>query len=107
MSLASSATPRTSYDSCDSGDCYFGSTRASGGKTVSFGSEEKVIRRRKRESTASFASSFYEEEGVLPPPIQDDKYIQSRIGKNRFSAAEYIREIGGTPMILVDGKLYL
>jgi hypothetical protein len=30
-----------------------------------------------------------------------------RRGLLRFSAAEYIREIEGTPMILVDGKLYL
>jgi len=107
MSRASSATPRTSYDSCDSGDSYFGSVRTSGGKNVSFSPEGKVVRRRKRRSAASCASSCYEEEGVLPPPIEDDKYIQSRIGKNRFAAAEYIREIEGTPMILVDGKLYL
>lgn len=53
------------------------------------------------------ASSLYADEGMLPPPIEDDEHIQARIGKNRFAAAEYIREIEGTPMILVDGKLYL
>jgi len=107
MSRTSSATPRTSYDSYDSGDHYFGSYRASGGKKVSFSAEGKDIRRRKRRSIDSVASSCYEEEGVLPPPIEDDKYIRSKIGKNRFAAAEYIREIEGTPMIIVDGKLYL
>jgi hypothetical protein len=100
-SRASSATPRTSYES---GDYYFGDAA---GKKVSFRLEAKVIPLRTRGSTASLASSLYADEGVLPPPIEDDEHIQARIGRNRFAAAEYIREIEGTPMILVDGKLYL
>jgi len=98
-SRASSATPRTSYESD-----YFGDAS---GKNVSFSLDTKVIPLRTRASTSSLASSLYADEGVLPPPIEDDEHIQARIGKNRFAAAEYIREIEGTPMILVDGKLYL
>lgn len=104
-SRASSATPRTSYDS---GDDFLGDVASSvSGKKVSFILAAKVIPHQHRGSTASLASSLYAEEGVLPPPIEDDEHIRSRIGKNRFSAAEYIREIEGTPMIIVDGKLYL
>ena len=53
------------------------------------------------------AASLYAPEGELPPPFTDDEYILANIGVNRFAAAEYIEEIEGTPMILVDGKLYL
>jgi hypothetical protein len=60
----------------------------------------------RRESVQS-TSSEYAEEGELPPPIEDDQEIMKRIGVNRFAAAEYIEEIEGTPMILVDGKLYI
>jgi len=55
----------------------------------------------------STSSSVYGVEGELPPPIEEDDEIMHKIGKFRFSAAEYIQEIEGTPMILVDGKLYL
>jgi hypothetical protein len=61
----------------------------------------------RRGSSSSVTSSVYGPEGKLPPPIEDDEEIAKRIGKFRFSAAEYIQEIQGTPMILVDGKLYL
>jgi hypothetical protein len=52
-------------------------------------------------------SSLYAPEGKLPPPFTDDEDILAKIGVNRFAAAEYIEEIEGTPMILVEGKLYL
>ena len=55
----------------------------------------------------STSSSLYAAEGELPPPIEEDEEIMNKLGKFRFAAAEYIQEIEGTPMILVDGKLYL
>jgi hypothetical protein len=39
--------------------------------------------------------------------LKDDHHIQARIRKKPFAAAEYLREFEGTPMILVDRKLYL
>ena len=102
--LSSPATPRTSSDSrtsFNSGDHYFRSVN----KKVSFSIDTATIPR--RTSSASVASSVYDSEGELPPPIEDDKDISHRIGKFRFSAAEYIKEIEGTPLILVDGKLYM
>jgi hypothetical protein len=73
-------------------------------KRVSF-QVRKVIPR--RASAASTDSSVYAADGELPPPFEDDEHIMQQMGKFRFSAAEYIQEIEGTPMILVDGKLYL
>lgn len=61
----------------------------------------------RRASAASTASSLYAEEGKLPPPAEEDEDLMQKIGVFRFAAAEYIQEIEGTPMILVDGKLYL
>jgi len=61
----------------------------------------------RRASATSTASSVYGAEGELPPPTEEDEEIMKKIGVHRFEAAEYIQEIEGTPMILVDGKLYL
>lgn len=57
-------------------------------------------------STVSVESEYYPE-GELPPAFEEDEEILKRMGVNRFAAADYIQEIEGTPMILVDGKLYL
>jgi hypothetical protein len=38
--------------------------------------------------------------------LEDDEHIHAKIGVNRCAGAEYIEIIEGTPMILVDGKLY-
>jgi hypothetical protein len=61
----------------------------------------------RRDSDAGATSSEYGPEGELPPPFEEDESIRMKMGKYKFSAAEYICEIEGTPMILVDGKLYL
>jgi len=98
-SSRSSSSSRTSYESSDG---YF----QRGEKKVSFSADTTIIPR-KRDSSASVASSVYAAEGELPPPLEYDQEILKKVGKYRFAAAEYIREIGGTPMILVDGKLYL
>jgi hypothetical protein len=74
-------------------------------KKVSFSQDTQEIPR--RESSTSVSSSVYIPDGELPPPLEEDEEISRLIGKLRFSAAEYIQEIEGTPMILVDGKLYL
>jgi len=95
-----SSSPRTSYESRDE---YFAPPSE---KKVSFSIEPKIISRC-RESSVSMASSVYGAEGELPPPIEDDEEMMKKIGKYRFAAAEYIQAIEGTPMILVDGKLYL
>ena len=100
FSRASSAS-RTSYDSHD--DRYFPSSNSD--KKVSFSADTTVIPRRKNRE--SVGSSLYGPEDELPPPIEEDEEILLKMGVHRFSAAEYIREIGGTPMIIVDGKLYL
>jgi hypothetical protein len=63
-----------------------------------------IPQRAKRESVGS---SLYGAEDELPPPIEEDEEMLLKMGVHRFSAAEYIREIEGTPMIIVDGKLYL
>jgi hypothetical protein len=98
-SSRASSSSRTSYNSVDE---YFSTAE----KKVSFSRNATIIPR-SRESSGSTASSIYGAEGVLPPPIEDDGRTTLRIGRSRFAAAEYIREIEGTPMILVDGKLYL
>jgi len=98
-SSRSSSFSRTSYES---NDVYF----PRGEKKVSFSADTTIIPR-KRDSSASIASSVYAAEGELPPPIEYDEGILRKMGKYRFAAAEYIREIEGTPMILVGGKLYL
>lgn len=95
----SSSSSATSYNS---GEEYFPPSE----KKVSFSNDTKIILRH-RESCVSVASSVYAAEGELPPPFEDDEEIMQKIGKFRFAAAEYIQEIKGTPMILVDGKLYL
>ena len=102
--LSSPATPRTSSDSrtsFNSGGHHFPSVK----KKVSFSIDTKIITR--RTSSESVGSSVYASEGELPPPLEDDEDISQKIGKFRFSAAEYIKEIEGTPLILVDGRLYL
>jgi hypothetical protein len=102
---SSPATPRASSDSqtsFSSGDHYLPSVNE---KKVSFSIDTAIIPRRTR--PASVGSSIYAAEGELPPPMEDEEDISQRIGKFRFSAAEYIKEIEGTPLILVDGKLYL
>jgi len=102
-SVLSSASSRTSYSSGFDG--YFPS--AGNEKKVTFAVEPtRPLSIGRRESVSSRASSEYAEEGELPPPIVDGE-IMNKIGVNRFAAAEYIKEIEGTPMILVDGKLYL
>jgi hypothetical protein len=98
-SSRSSSSSRTSYESSDA---YFPRSE----KKVSFSTDTTIIPR-KRDSSASVASSVYAAEGELPPAIEYDEEILRKIGKYRFVAADYIREIEGTPMILVDGKLYL
>jgi len=94
-----STSSRTSYNSADDG--YFPAME----KKVSFSIDTTIIPR--RDKTASVSSSVYGSEGELPPPIEDDEEIMQKMGELRFSAAEYIEEIEGTPMIIVDGKLYL
>jgi hypothetical protein len=96
-SSRASSSSRTSYGAEDEGDV--------SDKKVSFTKEIRIIPQPK--SRQSLASSIYGEEGILPPPIEKEEEIKNGIGKFRFSAAEYIREIEGTPLILVDGKLYL
>lgn len=100
-SSRASSSSRTSYESNDDG--YFPSTNSD--KKVSFSVDTTVIpQRTKRESVGS---SLYGAEDELPPPIEEDEDILLKMGVHRFSAAEYIREIEGTPMIIVNGKLYL
>lgn len=102
--LSSPATPRSSSDSqtlYNSGDHYLPSVN----KKVSFSIDPRIIPR--RNSSMSIGSSVYAAEGELPPPIEEDEDISHKIGKFRFSAAEYIKVIEGTPLLLVDGKLYL
>ena len=98
-SSRSSASSQTSYGH----DSYFPPLNIE--KKVSFTDEATIISR--RESCSSLSSSLYAAEGELPPPIEEDEEIMKKLGKFRFAAAEYIEEIEGTPMILVDGKLYL
>jgi hypothetical protein len=100
-SSRASSSSRSSYNSGD--ECYF-TAPVKFEKRVSF-QVRKVIPR--RASAASTDSSVYAADGELPPPFEDDEHIMQQMGKFRFSAAEYIQEIEGTPMILVDGKLYL
>ena len=100
-SSRASSFSRTSYDSRDYG--YFPSNNSD--KKVSFSAEMTVIPR--RTSRESVGSSIYGPEDELPPPLEEDEEIMLKMGVHRFSAAEYIREIRGTPMIIVDGKLYL
>jgi hypothetical protein len=94
-SSRASSSSRTSYGD----DSYFSPLHIE--KKVSFTDEITSIPRR-----GSTSSSLYAAEGELPPPIEEDE-IMNKLGKFRFAAAEYIQEIEGTPMILVDGKLYL
>jgi hypothetical protein len=102
FSQRSSASSRTSFSSgCDE---YF---PAFNDKKVSFAAEPTRPLHIRRVSNLSTLSSEYAGEGELPPPFEDDEEIMKKIGLNRFAAAEYIQEIEGTPMILVDGKLYL
>ena len=99
------SSPRASSDSqtsFNSGDHYLSSVNE---KKVSFSIDTAIIPRRTR--SASVGSSVYADEGELPPLMEEEEDISQRIGKFRFSAAEYIKEIEGTPLVLVDGKLYL
>src|SRR5579859_3592300 len=95
LSRASSSS-RTSYGD----DSYFPPLNIE--KKVSFTDEITTTPRRR-----STSSSLYAAEGELPPPIEEDEETMNKLGKFRFAAADYIQEIEGTPMILVDGKLYL
>jgi len=100
-SSRASSWSRTSYESNDDG-CFRSSNSD---KKVSFSLGTTVIpQNKKRESVGS---SVYGAEDELPPPIEEDEEVLLKMGVHRFSAAEYVREIQGTPMIIVDGKLYL
>jgi len=98
----SSTSSRSSYNSGD--ESYFTSPLTFE-KKVSFREDTNIIPR--RGSGESNTSSVYAAENQLPPATEEDEEIMAKIGEFRFAAAEYIREIEGTPMILVDGKLYL
>ena len=96
----SSSSSRTSYETGDGTHSPL-EKKVSFSERVTFSDDTKVPQRK------SASSSVYGPEGQLPPLIEDDEEISRKIGNSRFSAAEYIKEIEGTPMILVDGKLYL
>jgi len=98
-SSSASSSSRTSYGE----DSYFPPLNIQ--KKVSIMEPPTIIRR--RDSCSSLSSSIYGAEGELPPPIEEDEQTMQKLGKYRFAAAEYIQEIEGTPLILVDGKLYL
>jgi hypothetical protein len=98
-SSSASSSSRTSYGE----DSYFPPLNIQ--KKVTIMEPPTIIRR--RDSCSSLSSSIYGAEGELPPPIEEDEETMQKLGKFRFAAAEYIQEIEGTPLILVDGKLYL
>lgn len=101
-SSRASSSSRSSYN-CGDDSCF--TTPLNFNKKVSFQVDTTVIPRRR--SAISTASSVYAAEGELPAPPEEEGEIMKKIGVHRFEAAEYIQEIEGTPMILVDGKLYL
>jgi len=101
-SSRASSSSRSSYN-CGDDSCF--TTPLNFNKKVSFQVDTTVIPR--RGSAISTASSVYAAEGELPAPPEEGGEIMKKIGVHRFEAAEYIQEIEGTPMILVDGKLYL
>jgi|SRR5277367_76981 len=100
-SSRASSLSRTSYESHD--DAYVPSRNSE--KKVSFSLGTTVIPQNSKRG--SVGSSVYGAEDELPPPIEEDEEVLLKMGVYRFSAAEYIHEIQGTPMIMVDGKLYL
>ena len=96
----------SSTSSRSSTESYFPKTSKE--RLVSFADAPIVLSR--PTSSGSTSSSFYgnvhgDGNGNKEEMIEYEEL--KRRGLLRFSAAEYIREIEGTPMILVDGKLYL